>query len=328
MSFTIYWEKLDKKVAQSVQAQLNSFFSNLEERPGFLGEIAVEELDFGSVPPYLEIMDMTEPFPEFYMATEDDTNNTVTGPYTVPTPSQMDGPAAEARDGRMAEYGGIDDDMQSVLSRLPDRPLSQATVRSYFGPRMDMVMGSGAQTPVPRVWNSAGPLYSTQQQQQQNQQLRRRDVSGYFTERGSFSDQSRVAMVGDVVVERSLDDMQLTARVQYCGDMSVVLRTELQLNYPATQFASLPVRLHITKVEFAATAVVAYLHDRINFCFLEPEAPRTSLLDGFAIRTEIGDAHQHVLKNVEKLERFITEQLRRAIDEDFVFPAYHSFETA
>ncbi|KAI8317961.1 hypothetical protein GQ54DRAFT_300991, partial [Martensiomyces pterosporus] len=71
-----------------------------------------------------------------------------------------------------------------------------------------------------------------------------------------------------------------------------------------------------------------YMKDRINFCFLEPDPPRTSLLDGFSIRTEIGDQHRHVLKNVEKLEQFITEQLRKAIDDDFVFPCYHSFEMA
>ncbi|KAJ2709244.1 Mitochondrial distribution and morphology protein 12, partial [Coemansia spiralis] len=91
-------------------------------------------------------------------------------------------------------------------------------------------------------------------------------------------------------------------------------------------FVSLPVTMHITKIEFAAVAVVAYLSRRVNFCFLEPDPPRTSLLDGFAVRTEIGDAGRHVLKNVEKLESFIANQLRKAIDDEFVFPSYHSFE--
>ncbi|KAJ2655507.1 Mitochondrial distribution and morphology protein 12 [Coemansia sp. RSA 1200] len=220
MSFVIYWEKLDKKVAQSVQSQINQFFSSLDDRPSFLGDIRVESLDFGSVAPNLEIVDLTEPFPEFYMATEEEEE---------------------------------DDD----------------------------------------------------------------DDEGAGSSRGSQLSPSA-----------SEDDMQLLAKVEYCGDMAIVLKTELQLNYLAQQFVSLPVTLHITKIEFSALAVLAYLQDRVNFCFLEPLPPRTSLLDDFAIRTEIGDADQHVLKNVEKLERFITEQLRRAIDEDFVFPSYHSFETA
>ncbi|KAJ1838566.1 Mitochondrial distribution and morphology protein 12 [Coemansia sp. RSA 2708] len=263
MSFSIYWEKLDKRVAQTVQAQLNTFFANLEPRPQFLGELSVEHLDFGSVPPYLEILDLTEPFPEFYLATEDD--------------------ARQASD-----YSGVDDAVE--------RPRSQSTVRSRLGPRMDVLMGSGAVTP--RVWGSVPPLFQTPPRVQP----------------------------GEVLVERSADDMQVAARVEYHGDMALVLRTELQLNYPASQFVSLPVTLHITKVQFSAVAVVAYLRDRVNFCFLEPDPPRTSLLDAFAIRTEVGDAGQHVLKNVEKLESFITEQLRRAIDDEFVFPSYHSFE--
>ncbi|KAJ2158881.1 Mitochondrial distribution and morphology protein 12 [Coemansia sp. RSA 552] len=277
MSFTIYWEKLDRRVAESVQEQLNSFFAGLEPRPAFLGQITVEELDFGSVAPYLEILDLTEPFAEFYLATEDDVSNA-------------------ASRTNLQDYAGVDEDAGVSESGR----VSRATMQSRLGVRMDMLTGSGMATPGARVW-SGRPLYRTPSLES-------------------------VVCAGQVMVPRGEDDMQLAARVQYHGDMALRLRTELQLNYPATQFASLPVTLHITKIEFSATAVVAYMVDRVNFCFLEPEPPRTSLLDSFAIRTEIGDADQHVLKNVEKLECFITEQLRRAIDDGFVFPSYHSFE--
>ncbi|KAJ2537499.1 hypothetical protein EV175_006704, partial [Coemansia sp. RSA 1933] len=40
--------------------------------PSFLGAISIEPLDFGSVAPNLEIVDPTEPFPEFYMPTEEE----------------------------------------------------------------------------------------------------------------------------------------------------------------------------------------------------------------------------------------------------------------
>ncbi|KAJ1844567.1 Mitochondrial distribution and morphology protein 12 [Coemansia sp. RSA 2703] len=293
MSFTVYWEKLDRRVAQSVQAQLNAFFANPDlQRPAFLGPISVDSLDFGSVPPHVEIMDLTEPFAEFYLPTDEDadadadaepdiinTNTNATDDiYAVPVP---------AHDA----YADIDDDLESVRSRLPDRPLSQATVRSYFAAIATPIC------PTPPVG------------------LRLQHMPPAKTPPSS-------------AVPPTEDDLQLLARVAYSGDMSVVLRTSLQLNYPATHFASLPVTLHITKIEFSAVAVVAYLMHarRVNLCFLEPDLPRTSLLDSFAIRTEIGDAHHHVLKNVEQLERFITEQLRTAIDHDFVFPAYHSFE--
>ncbi|KAJ2785143.1 Mitochondrial distribution and morphology protein 12 [Coemansia javaensis] len=314
MSFTIYWEKLDKRVAQSVQAQLNSFFAALEPRPAFLGKISVEDLDFGSVPPHLEIQDLTEPFPEFYLATEDDVA-TATTAATATAAATAAAAAAAVPDA----YGGVDDSIAPPAGRLtPGRPLSRATVRSHLGARMDAIMRSGAMSPVPRVWSPAPPLPLLYQAPQA--------YSGHVSDRGSRPGSARALLPGEVAVERSEDDVQLLAKAEYRGDMTLVLRTELQLNYPAAQFVSLPVTMHITKIEFAAVAVVAYLRDRINFCFLEPDPPRTSLLDGFSIRTEIGDAGRHVLKNVEKLECFVTEQLRKAIDDELVFPSYHSFE--
>ncbi|KAJ2793260.1 Mitochondrial distribution and morphology protein 12 [Coemansia guatemalensis] len=321
MSFSIYWEKLDKRVAQSVQAQLNKFFANLEPRPGFLGEIVVEELDFGSVPPYLEIQDLTEPFPEFYLATDedsavDDNKNSAGG--NIVSAGALERDLLDSR-----HYSGVDDiaELSGRLQQHRDeviRPESQATARSCFlNPRMDIIARSGTMTPVPHVWGSVHGLYQTPPPAPRFMAPTDAQLPGMDAQ----------TIPGSVAVERGEDDMQLQARVEYCGDMTIVLRMELQLNYPAAQFVSLPVKMTITKIEFAATLVVAYLGSRVNVCFLEPDSPqRLSLLDHFSIRTEIGDADQHVLKNVEKLESFITEQLRNAIDEDFVFPSYHSFE--
>ncbi|KAJ2077378.1 Mitochondrial distribution and morphology protein 12 [Coemansia sp. RSA 988] len=322
MSFSIYWEKLDKRVAQSVQAQLNKFFANLEPRPSFLGEIVVEDLDFGSVPPYLEIQDLTEPFPEFYLATDDD--NADDGNKNSEGGSNVSAKALERDLLDSSHYSGVDDfaELSGRLQQRPDqigRPESQATVRSYFlNPRMDVIARSGTMTPVPHVW---GPVQGLYHPPPPPELLFMAPTDGQPPGLGAQT------ISGSVAVERGEADIQLRARVEYCGDMTIVLRMELQLNYPAAQFVSLPVKMTITKIEFAATLVVAYLGNRVNVCFLEPDPPqRPSLLDHFSIRTEIGDADQHVLNNVEKLESFITEQLRNAIDDDFVFPSYHSFE--
>ncbi|KAJ1947088.1 Mitochondrial distribution and morphology protein 12 [Linderina pennispora] len=335
MSFTIHWEKLDKKVAQSIQQQLNSFFARLEKRPVFLGDITVEGLDFGSTPPDIEILDLTEPYPEFYMATEEEEEEEDAEREADVAMQRIQVMPASQTSSRMfqsqglrgastsvaaadSDYQDIDDDLESVLSGLPDRPISQASIQQFLQPPMGLLR-TGSMTPGTRIWQSPS-LYSAQTMprtplQQQQQQRMSLGTSTFSS-----------AMPHRISVERTDDDMQLLTKLEYKGDMSLVLSTELQLNYPASQFASLPVTMHITKIEFSALAVVAYLKGRINFCFLEPEPPRTSLLDNFCIRTEIGDQHHHVLKNVEKLELFITEQLRKAIDDDFVFPCYHSFE--
>ncbi|POG74373.1 hypothetical protein GLOIN_2v1576559, partial [Rhizophagus irregularis DAOM 181602=DAOM 197198] len=36
-------------------------------KPSFIGDIEISEFDFGTVPPSIEIIDVTDPFPEFYL---------------------------------------------------------------------------------------------------------------------------------------------------------------------------------------------------------------------------------------------------------------------
>ncbi|CAJ0843975.1 16765_t:CDS:2 [Entrophospora sp. SA101] len=110
------------------------------------------------------------------------------------------------------------------------------------------------------------------------------------------------------------------------GDMKMTITTELFMNYPSMRFMSLPIRLNVTGFEFSATAVVAFFKNRVNFCFLESKNPEESPLKDVHIESEIGDKEKQVLKNVGKLEKFIVNQLRKLIEEDFVFPSYHSID--
>ncbi|KAJ1654870.1 Mitochondrial distribution and morphology protein 12 [Dispira simplex] len=127
-------------------------------------------------------------------------------------------------------------------------------------------------------------------------------------------------------VERQDTDTQVILNVSYKGNMSVTIKTSLRINYPSPAFIELPVVLKMTGFDFSASVIVAFLKHRINFCFMEPEDPSQSLLSGLYIRSEIGDQHKHILKNVEKIEKFVVEQLRKVLDHDFIFPSYHSIE--
>ncbi|OMJ11455.1 Mitochondrial distribution and morphology protein 12, partial [Smittium culicis] len=79
------------------------------------------------------------------------------------------------------------------------------------------------------------------------------------------------------------DDLQLHFKLAYSGDCSITLTAELQLNYPASSFISLPITFIVSNLKFSATAVVAYLTDRLSFSFLEPEPPRTRYVDDFIV---------------------------------------------
>ncbi|CAO3583945.1 unnamed protein product [Absidia cylindrospora] len=73
MSFDIDWSKLDDELAGYVQQFLNRHFQAIN-KPAFIGDIHVTSFDWGTTPPTIEIVDITNPFPEFYEPeeTEDD----------------------------------------------------------------------------------------------------------------------------------------------------------------------------------------------------------------------------------------------------------------
>ncbi|GJJ78190.1 mitochondrial distribution and morphology protein 12 [Entomortierella parvispora] len=127
--------------------------------------------------------------------------------------------------------------------------------------------------------------------------------------------------------KRHENDIQLLMDVSYQGQMGFTVETELLLNYPTFAFLALPVKLVITGFSFRAKVLMGYLRDHVNVCFLEPEDPSESILSNVRIESQVGDEQkQAVLKNVGKIERFVVEQLRKFITEDFVYPSYHSVE--
>ncbi|CAG8776703.1 2395_t:CDS:1, partial [Cetraspora pellucida] len=67
MSFDIFWEKLDKDLANKFQDLLNEYFRNSSNKPSFIGDIEISDFSFGTIPPSIEIVNVTDPFLEFYL---------------------------------------------------------------------------------------------------------------------------------------------------------------------------------------------------------------------------------------------------------------------
>jgi distribution and morphology protein 12 len=143
-------------------------------------------------------------------------------------------------------------------------------------------------------------------------------------------------------------DLQVVARVQYSGDVRVMLTAEILLDYPMPSFVGIPLKLSITGISFDGVAIVAYIRKRMHFCFLDPDDAQTlvgeqirqeenpsrgqektdlalnGLIKEIHIESEIGrqDSGKQVLKNVGKVEKFVLEQIRRIFEEEFVFPSF------
>lgn len=156
--------------------------------------------------------------------------------------------------------------------------------------------------------------------------------------------------------EKSPEDLQVVAHVQYSGDVKMSLTAEILLDYPMPSFVGIPLKLNITGLTFDGVAILAYIKKRAHFCFLSPEdadalvgsetsldslqtesqrqehhpvrRPRIGgLLEHIKVESEIGDRAngKQVLKNVGKVESFVLEQVRRIFEDEFVYPSFWTF---
>jgi distribution and morphology protein 12 len=121
---------------------------------------------------------------------------------------------------------------------------------------------------------------------------------------------------------------------------------------------SLPIKLSVAGLVFTGEVAVAYegSRSRVHLCVLDdldPYGPacrrprsQTStppdidddsgkrdgkplpvgqrLLPSILIESEIGQADKHVLKNVTRVERFIQDVIRKTVEEELVFPNFHT----
>ncbi|OAL54209.1 hypothetical protein IQ07DRAFT_609366 [Pyrenochaeta sp. DS3sAY3a] len=156
--------------------------------------------------------------------------------------------------------------------------------------------------------------------------------------------------------EKSPEDLQVVAHVQYSGDIKMSLTAEILLDYPMQSFVGIPLKLNITGLTFDGVAILAYIKRRAHFCFLSPEdadalvgsetgfaglqtdsenenprpvhRPRIGgLLEHIKVESEIGGqgSGKQVLKNVGKVESFVLEQVRRIFEDEFVYPSFWTF---
>jgi distribution and morphology protein 12 len=152
-------------------------------------------------------------------------------------------------------------------------------------------------------------------------------------------------------------NLQLHLLVSWHSDLRLTLTTSLRINYPSPLFMSLPIRLSVTGLVFNGELAVAYEGgQRIHLCVLDdldpygPSARRGSgsqgstpsdpdaddahgtkplpvghrLLPDIFIESELGQADKHVLKNVTRVEKFIQDVIRKTIEEELVFPNFHT----
>ncbi|KAF2127958.1 hypothetical protein P153DRAFT_386935 [Dothidotthia symphoricarpi CBS 119687] len=151
------------------------------------------------------------------------------------------------------------------------------------------------------------------------------------------------------ILDKSPEDIQVVAHVQYSGDVKMSLTAEILLDYPMQSFVGIPLKLNITGLTFDGVAIIAYIKKRAHFCFLSPDDADAlvgnesfgscledtqeqrlkvgGLLEHIKVESEIGGqgSGKQVLKNVGKVESFVLEQVRRIFEDEFVYPSFWTF---
>ncbi|KAJ1988158.1 Mitochondrial distribution and morphology protein 12 [Dimargaris cristalligena] len=359
MSLEIFWDKLDSTVARTVQEKLNSQFASME-KPDIIGDLEIAELDFGSVAPHIEILDITDPYPEFYYSDDEtvaESNHPADSKPGLDTPPPMPEPwfaIPPLSPQPLRPPSGSSSTAGSVSRDPPPFPSLAQIAQANSGHSSTSTTTSNSTSTGAHTINhstsasmNGHPSIGTQMSESpilaQSSAFRTHSTSSI--QRAAFTVGQLPPLVSpppelidrvDMASQPSRattpkprrgacpNDTQMLLSICYKGNMSVTVKTSLRLNYPSPAFIELPVVLKMTGFDFSASAVVAYLKDRINFCFLPPENGAASLLSGVYVRSEIGDHNKNILRNIEIIERFVIAQLRRVLDNDFIFPSYHS----
>ncbi|CAG8445247.1 4965_t:CDS:2 [Diversispora eburnea] len=242
MSFDIFWEKLDNEMAKKVQDILTNHFRNSANKPSFIGDIVISDFHFGTLPPSIEINNITDP----RMNSANSTTSGLSNSYGI---------------------GGIGTSSPSIIDDYHNSEYLYYQQRLLREQRQHQ-----DHLPYSHHNNNLHNhhlLHST---------LPHHNLGENIIDNFDNVDSFESMMISEDVEEASSikkhdTDAQLHISIDYKGDMRMVITTELYMNYPSMMFMSLPIRLTITGFEFSATAVIAYLKRRINFCFLEPKNP-------------------------------------------------------
>jgi distribution and morphology protein 12 len=260
MSFEIFWDKINTDASRdSALKFLNSRIEAINDKPSFIGAIVIEDINFGTATPEIDIIKIEDPYPIFYEAEDEDK-----GSFLELEKQQSGFPTR-----RLERLNSMPDIYKSVPDWLNEVESSTPTTLPFTSPITSPLLSSKA------LYHSTPhlPLHVTQQ---------------------PFKNTSTESQVNELATEsfnKHLDqinpnDVQLEFQVSYRGDMSITIRTDLILNYPTPNFMSLPVKLTLKGFSFSggwndittdvfnptlARAILAYVSGKMNFCFIDSE---------------------------------------------------------
>ncbi|EJD53126.1 hypothetical protein AURDEDRAFT_19733, partial [Auricularia subglabra TFB-10046 SS5] len=336
MSIELDWSKLDGALATRLVDALNRTISNLN-RPSFIGPVTVTALDFGTVAPDIEIIDVRDIYRDFVDDHDDEHD-----------------PAGGPDDQRPADE---EDDFEWVSRRSAARATPAPSYHPFpphlrYGPGPNLDFQNffnggpiaGIHSPTTDAWRHMQYQAALAGRDDKPAPVAPLPVSVQDGPPPSSTD-SLASEPTPHADEPQSPNLQLHLYIRHDSDMRITVTTSLLINYPSPMFMALPIKLSVTGLIFTGQVVVAYegARKRMHICIvdeLDPYGPAKGapstvptdkplpigqrLLPSIFIESEIGQADSHVLRNVTRVEKFMQEVIRKTIEDELVFPNFHT----
>ena len=332
MSIEIDWNSLDAALTSSVVEFLTNAFATAP-RPNYLGEIGVTSFSFGDAQPVVELLDLRDVYKEFL---EDDEDDAGASGGAEQEAEDWEAQLRQVEERKRAERRDTDRMKNRQAPLRP--PFYSHSSSSLFSPGLHHSLTPANQNYIPsshslpllsdHFGRRRSPLYDDDYP----------STPSAPPSRSYSAPPEAAAPARPVAAHPSL---QMHLLVKYSGNMNVGLSTSLIVNYPASMFMSLPLKISVTSIGFEGIFVVAFEGDRqrVHLSILDPRdggdtgnershnysnrgntTAGARLLHSAVVDSEVGQAGKHVLKNVGKVEKFVLDVMRSTLESELVFP--------
>ena len=321
MSIDLDWSKLDASLATYLVDVLNRQLANAE-RPSFIGSVEVTSLDFGSTSPEVELVDLRDIYRDF-LEEDDDLDR---------EPTKVTEGVSDEDAFEWVSRRAVGREEGLAYQRLPPH------IRYGRSGPTDLFESPPSQPPLPGPHSLKKRASSLQEEQEQEQESQPQNPHPNLQLHLHINWHSnlRITLTTSLLINYpSPMFMSLPIKLSIIG---LVFNGELAVAYEGERR-----RIHLCILDdldpYGPTGDRAK-RDSANLTppeLLDDESPsaipsRSSkplpvgqrLLPSIFIESEIGQADKHVLKNVTRVERFIQDVIRKTVEEELVFPNFHT----
>lgn len=252
MSFEIFWDKLDSDMALSLQNYLNNFFKKTK-RPDFLGEVVFSNADFGEIPPEIEIVDICDPIPEFYLP--DDSNQ-----YTKNSiDSYNDSVATDWEENNEEIHFGNIYTNQELNDRMKNLLINKE-ISSIEENKSNLLGDSHSNRNSPENENENKKIFGTFYNEKKEKinipliskpSMPSPDNTIAYPNNLYMDSKTKAELYNQHIKNLRRDtDIQVELSVIYRGNLKITVSTELIINKPTPAFLVLPVKLTLIGISF------------------------------------------------------------------------------